>query len=276
MSKIIAVACHKGGTGKTTTAYWLARHFARMAFEGDRDYMPPMLIDLDPLATLTRTAGLGEGGRTIADVLLGEQTPFDAKRMARLGPALVNAIAADSKLAWAAAYMQAQSPNHKFLFNALRSLPANVPVIIDCPPSAGILIVNALVAATHVVIPVEPEREAIDGMLHMLEMVDDCQGLGNGAKIVGAIVTRANPNVLRHQQGIERIETELRERNIPLIGLVPLRQGQDAESKLGAAYAGLAEKVWRQIAQTPDEFIRGTWGGFDTMLGGEAEPCSEI
>lgn len=239
---IIAVACHKGGTGKTTTSYWLARHFARLALEADRPHIQT-LIDLDPLATLTRLAGLGLGGRTVADVLLGECSPFDAQRGTRLGPAPVNVISADSKLAWAAAYMQAQAPNHKFLLNALAALPDSVTVIIDCPPSAGILIVNALVAATHVVIPVEPETEAIDGMLHMLEMVGDCQGLGNGARIVGAVITRANTNVLRHQQGIERIESEMSARGLPILGIVPMRQGQDAEARLQDAYSTIAQGV---------------------------------
>lgn len=236
IAPIIAVACHKGGTGKTTTAYWLAREFARLN-------RLQILIDLDPLATLTRLAELGVGGPTIADVLLGECALFDAKRAARLGPAPVNIVGADSKLAWAAAYMQAQSPNHKFLYNALRGLPANVTAVIDCPPSAGNLIVNALVAATHVVIPVEPETEAIDGMLHMLDMVGDCQDLGNGARVIGVVITRANANVLRHQQGIERIEKELDTRGLEVIGVVPMRQGIDAQARLQEAYAPIARDV---------------------------------
>lgn len=234
---IIAVACHKGGTGKTTTAYWLAHHFAA------RGHLH-LLIDLDPLATLTRLTGLGLGGRTIADVLLGECTLVYARRGTSKA---LSVVGADSKLAWAAAYMQAQSPNHKFLFNALRDLPANVTAIIDCPPSAGNLIVNALVAATHVVIPVEPETEAIDGMLHMLDMAADCQDLGNGARVVGAVITRANVNVLRHQQGIERIESEMGARGLPVLGVVPMRQGQDAEARLEGAYSTIARDVLRAV-----------------------------
>lgn len=233
IARIIAVACHKGGTGKTTTAYWLGYHFAALGHLH-------LLIDLDPLATLTRVTGLGIGGKTIADVLLNECTLYDAKRSSLQA---LNVISADSKLAWAAAYMQAQSPNHKFLLNALRDLPANVTAVIDCPPSAGNLIVNALVAATHVVIPVEPETEAIDGMLHMLDMVGDCQDLGNGARVIGVVITRANANVLRHQQGIERIEKELDTRGLEVIGVVPMRQGIDAQARLQEAYAPIARDV---------------------------------
>lgn len=230
---IIAVACHKGGTGKTTTAYWLGYHLAALG-------RLHLLIDLDPLATLTRLTGLGVGGRTIADVLLGECRLSDARRGSTRA---LNVITADSKLAWAAAYMQAQSPNHKFLFNALRDLPANVIAVIDCPPSAGNLIVNALVAATHVVIPVEPETEAIDGMLHMLDMVQDCQDLGNGARIIGIVITRANANVLRHQQGIERIQQEMDDRDLSVLGVIPMRQGIDAQARLQEAYAPIARDV---------------------------------
>lgn len=217
MATIIAIACHKGGTGKTTTTRALAGWFNLF---GQRTFA----IDLDPLATLTRTVGLGVGGPTIADVMLGEYPLFDAFRGASPG---ISVVSADKKLIWAAAYMQAQSPNHNFLRNALRGTDG-LTALIDCPPSAGILIVNALVAATHVIIPVEPEDEAIDGMLHMLAMVEDCRDLGNGATVVGAVITRANLNVLRHTQNIERIEQELTARGLSVLGVVPLRQGQDA------------------------------------------------
>lgn len=235
---IIAIACHKGGTGKTTTAYWLARAFAAQERR-------TMLVDFDPLATLTKLLGINiEGDKTIADLLLGD-TPLSS--VVRGGYHDVRIIGADARLAWAAAHMQAQTPNHRFLLNALRAVPANYTTIIDCPPSAGNLIVNALVAATHVVIPVEPEHEAIDGMLHMLDMVKDVQDLGNGAQLLGAVITRANLNVNRHEQGIEKIKVHLAERKVPLLGIVPLRQGQDAPAKIEQAYAPIADQVIQRI-----------------------------
>lgn len=239
--KTIAIANHKGGPGKTTTTYWLARHLA------DAGQLP-LCIDLDPQGNLTRMLGCAVGTTNgIADVLLRR-----AKLAAAMQPTIygVDMIGTDIKLEDASAAIQGRSPNHRFLANALRDsgLHGDYTVLIDCAPAANILTINALVAADAVVIVVDPERDAIDGMHRIVAMVDWLRNeIDHAPTILGAVVTKISQQTVLHRVNLEAIEQE-----IEVLGRIPYRRGVDADDQIGAAYESAAAAVWHKLMEVRD------------------------
>lgn len=235
--KTIAIANHKGGPGKTTTTYWLAVHLARC---GGR----PLAIDLDPQGNLTRMLG-GQVDHTnsIADVLL-RRTRLATAMQTRYG---VHLVGTDIKLEDASAAIQNRSPNHRFLANAIRDggVDDNHTVLIDCAPAANILTINALVAADAVVIVVDPERDAIDGMHRIVAMVDWLRSeIDHAPTILGAVVTKVNHQTILHRVNLESIEQE-----IEVLGRIPYRRGVDADDQIAAAYEPVAAAVWAKLME---------------------------
>jgi len=160
---VIAIANQKGGVGKTTTAVSLS---AALAERGERT----LLIDLDPqssatislgvdLATIERTAYHSlvdrgdEGPEPLAEAVLR----FDAARHLHLVPATIDLAAADMDL-------MAQMDRERALRNALEPLRQPYDfIIIDCPPSLGVLTVNALTAADAVIVPLQTDYLSVRG-----------------------------------------------------------------------------------------------------------------
>lgn len=241
--KTIAIANHKGGPGKTTTTYWLARHLA------DAEQLP-LCIDLDPQGNLTRMLGCAVGTTNgIADVLLRRTTLRAAMQPTIYG---VDMIGTDIKLEDASAAIQGRSPNHRFLANAIRDSGlanlGNYTVLIDCAPAANILTINALVAADAVVIVLDPERDAIDGMHRIVAMVDWLRNeIDHAPAILGAVVTKVNQQTVLHRVNLESIEQE-----IAVLGRIPYRRGVDADDQIGAAYAPVAAAVWAKLMEVRD------------------------
>jgi chromosome partitioning protein len=234
MTPIIAVANHKGGAGKTTTAYHLARHLARSQMV--------LAVDLDDQGTLTaRLAGRQTLRHTVADVLLREES---VERAALSVAPNLDLLPADTKLSWAAAKIQAMSPNHMFLARALsQSLGAQDYdlVILDCPPSADIVIVNALMAATHLVMAATPTVESYEGTLRMKVMVSDLADLtGRQPEMLGIVATQVVGNSKSHQRYLAEMGRDL-------LGCVPLRVGVDAAEQLHEAYGPVAEAISRKV-----------------------------
>lgn len=231
----IIVANHKGGTGKTTTAYWLARHLKDSGHK-------PLCIDLDPQGSLTRLCGgIINHNNGIGDVLMG-RTGLNAAAQRTVDG--LQLIGTDIKLAEVAAALQARSPNHNALARAIRKEGHFFagPIIIDCAPSADILTVNALCAADYLITPLDPCPEALAGMKRMLAMAEEiADGLGKGPKPLGLVITRFNAHTIGHRTGLEAINAT--RGNPPVLGVIPLRMGQDAKEKIAEAYVTVAEKV---------------------------------
>ena len=244
---IIAVCNHKGGSGKTTSAYYIAETWGAMGIN-------TLAVDLDGQGTLSRRmsghSSHDAGELTIADLLAstmarGELSP-DACVMvcARYG-----LIAADHRLGWIAAKMQSSSPNHNILQRALRPLTQRWDVIVmDCPPSADIVIVNALVAATHVVICATPTPESWDGQERMRAMVADlAESIGQAPQVLGLIATQNVERANLHRMHIQRMAPDL-------LGAVPLRVGSDQDQQLRLAYAPIAAQLAYALALPSREF----------------------
>jgi chromosome partitioning protein len=232
MTKIIAIANHKGGSGKTTTTYYLGLALASMG-------RSTLLIDLDDQATLTSRLHAGELTRpTIADVLdnCGATLPAAAYPH----ESGLHYVAADHRLAWIAARMQASSPNHAFLRRAWQQAAIHPDyVLIDCPPSAGVLLINALALADYILMPATPTEESYAGVLRMQGMIAEIGGvLNHPVKALGIVATMVSPTSISEQR-YRSLMAELE------IGRAPRRVGVNADAHLRSAYSDVAEAVTR-------------------------------
>ena len=156
MGKVIAIANQKGGVGKTTTAINLC---ASLAYRG----LSVLLVDCDPQGNATTGMGADRSKvRSIYDVLLRDTPARDAITHTRFG----DIIGASPDLAGANIELVDLPGREYVLMHKLRSLRASYDyIIIDCPPSLELLTLNALIAADSVLVPVQSEFYALEGLV---------------------------------------------------------------------------------------------------------------
>jgi chromosome partitioning protein len=183
---IYAVVNQKGGVGKTTTSVNLA---ACLATAGLRT----LLVDIDPQANASSGLGLVRPQPTMADVLLDGRPLADAVVASRV-PGLDVAPSAPD-LAGAAVELPGRDDRERLLARALAGVASSYRfVFLDCPPSLDLLTVNALAAAERLIVPVQCEFYALEGLTRLLETVTAVQASLNPAlRVAGMLMTMHDP-----------------------------------------------------------------------------------
>jgi chromosome partitioning protein len=197
--RTIAVANQKGGVAKTTTVAALG---AALAEQGKR----VLLVDLDPQACLTYSLGLDPDDLdpTVHDALVGRVKLADT--ILELGDEGMDLVPSNIDLAGAEAYLLMRTGREYALRQALETAEGFDVVLIDCPPSLGVLTINGLTAADDVVIPLQCEALSHRGVGQLLDTIEDVRRLTNRSlEVRGLIPTMFDGRTIHSREVLEDV-----------------------------------------------------------------------
>ena len=253
--RVFAVANQKGGVGKTTTAVNLAASFA----VSERR---TLLVDLDPQANASSGFGIHGASTHVYDALIGQAPLKDVAVGTELGHLQV--VPAGPDLVGAELELVDAEGRERRLERALAPARAEYElIVIDCPPSLGLLTLNALVAADAVLVPLQAEYYALEGLARLLDTIERVrESLNPRLTLEGVILTmmdarnnlsRQVADEVRTHLGARVFETEI-PRNVrlseaPSHGRPALLY--DVRSRGAVAYLRVAEELLRRLDAEP-------------------------
>ncbi len=199
MSRILALANFKGGVGKTTGAVNLAAGLAEL---GDRS----LVVDLDSQGAATRALGVENDGAALLECLKWRES---------LGPLIapsavpdVEVVPGGPRMAEAERDLLTRIGTDSRLQACLERTEGRWDwVLLDCPAGTGVLTINALVAATGVLLPIDGQPMALQGLAEFLKVIEEIRegGLNRALDIVGVLPSRCQPRRKAHQRGLEAL-----------------------------------------------------------------------
>jgi chromosome partitioning protein len=197
MGKTIAVSNHKGGVGKTTSVVNIGAGLANLNKK-------VLVIDLDPQANLTQSFGVNKPEVTIYEVLKGEAelTPINIYKN-------LDIIASTLDLSGAEMELSSEAGREYILQEALVGLKDLYDyILIDCPPSLGLLTINALTTSDEIFIPLQSHYLAIKGLTKIIEVINKVKKrLNKNLEIGGVFVTQYDKRKVLHRDVVETIKT---------------------------------------------------------------------
>lgn len=249
MGKIIAIANQKGGVGKTTTSVNLA---ACLAYIGKK----VLMVDIDPQGNATSGVGIEKADvdQCIYDVLIDDLEATDVIRPTKIEN--LHVIPATIQLAGAEIELVPTISREVRLKRALEKEKDQFDfILIDCPPSLGLLTINALTASDAVIIPVQCEYYALEGLSQLLNTVRLVQKqLNNDLKIEGVLLTMLDARTNLGIQVIEEVKKYFQDKVYQTIIPRNVRLSEapshgepiiiyDAKSRGAEVYVDLAKEV---------------------------------
>jgi chromosome partitioning protein len=208
MGKVITISNHKGGVGKTTSAI----NIGVGLFQLDKSVL---LIDLDPQANLTQSLGIREPEFTIYGALRGDYkaqpmpiggNPYEPNASLHLIPSTLDLSGAEVE-------MSGEAGREYLLREVIEPLRASYDyIIIDSPPSLGLLTINSLTASDEVLIPLQAQYLALQGLTKLLEVVDKIKKrLNRELKVGGVFVTQFDKRKVLNKDVLETIEAHFKD-----------------------------------------------------------------
>ncbi len=182
-TKIIAILNQKGGVGKTTTAVNIASYLAMAGHK-------VLLVDADPQGNATSGLGLDKTQlkATLCDIMISGADPNQV--VSRTTYKNLDILPTDARLASAEIDISDKPDRQRILKNALNSIKDYDYIIIDCPPALGLLTINSLTAADKVLIPVQAEYYALEGLSQLLQVMQQVQrSYSPDLELLGVVVT---------------------------------------------------------------------------------------
>jgi chromosome partitioning protein len=202
MARIFCIANQKGGVGKTTTSVNLAAGLSRI---GQR----VLLVDLDPQGNATMGSGVDKRtlDPSVYDVLLGAASVVDAtRRVEKVGYSVVGA---NRELAGAEVELVNMDQRERRLKNALAEVADDYDfILIDCPPSLSLLTLNGLTSAHGVIVPMQCEYFALEGLSDLVNSIKQVHAnLNRDLHLIGLLRVMFDPRITLQQQVSEQLQS---------------------------------------------------------------------